>query len=83
MVKAVVLVNTNVGEENNVLEKIRNLAGVEKAHALWGVYDLIVTLKASSFDRLKEIINSGLRQLAGVSNVLTLMIVESSQVPYW
>jgi DNA-binding Lrp family transcriptional regulator len=58
MVKAVVLVNTNVGEENKVvLEKIRNVTGVEQAHALWGVYDLIVTLKASSFDRLKEIIN--------------------------
>ena len=81
MVKAFVLVSTNVGKENKVLEKIRNVDGVEEAHALWGVYDLMVTLKANSFDRIKEIIKSGLSQLAGVSNVLTLLIVESSQIP--
>jgi len=81
MVKAFVLVSTNVGKENKVLENIRKVDGVEEAHVLWGVYDLMVTLKANSFDRIKEIIKSGLSQLAGVSNVLTLLIVESSQIP--
>jgi DNA-binding Lrp family transcriptional regulator len=79
MISAVILVNTNVGEQNRLLETIRKVDGVEEAHALWGVYDLMVKIKAISIDRLKEIIKSGLRQLAGVSNILTLMIVDSSQ----
>ena len=61
-----------------MLENIKNVDGVEEAHVLWGVYDLMVKIKAISIDRLKEIIKLGLRQLAGVSNVLTLMIVDSS-----
>jgi DNA-binding Lrp family transcriptional regulator len=78
MISAVVLVNTKVGEENKVLESIKNVDGVEEAHVLWGVYDLMVKIKANSIEGLKEIIKLGLRQLAGVSNVLTLMIVDSS-----
>jgi DNA-binding Lrp family transcriptional regulator len=79
VISAVVLVNTNLGEEHKVLEKIKKVVGVEEAHALWGVYDLMVRIKANSIDMLKEIIKSGLRQLSGVSNVLTLMIIENSQ----
>jgi DNA-binding Lrp family transcriptional regulator len=80
MVSAVVLVNTNVGEINRVLQNIKNMDGVEEAHALWGVYDLLVKIQANSMERLKEIIKSGLRQLAGVSAVLTLMIVDTSRL---
>ncbi len=81
MISAVVLVNTNIGEENSVLENIKNVDGVEEAHVLWGVYDLMVKIKAISIDRLKEIIKLGLRQLAGVSSVLTLMIIDSPHAP--
>jgi DNA-binding Lrp family transcriptional regulator len=77
MISAVVLINIDVGEENKVLEEIKKVDGVEEAHALWGVYDLMVKIKVNSIDRLKEIIKSGLRQLSGVSNILTLMIIES------
>lgn len=78
MISAVVLVTTNHGQESNVLEELRNLAEVEEAHQLWGVYDFMVKVKANSIDRLKEIVRVYLRQLAGVSSVLTLMIIKSS-----
>ena len=77
MISAVVLVNTNIGEETQVLKNIKNVEGVEEAHALWGIYDLMVKIKAQTVDRLKEIIKLRLQKLTGVSNVLTLMIVEN------
>ncbi len=77
MVSAVVLVSTNIGEAKQVLQNIKQMEGVEEAHALWGIYDLIVKIKANSIDRLKDLIKLGLRQFAGVSNVLTLMIADS------
>lgn len=76
MVFAVVLVNADVGEENIVLESIKKVSGVEEAHALWGIYDILVKVKANSIDKLKEVIKLGLRQVTGVSGVLTLMIVD-------
>jgi len=76
MVPAVVLVNARIGEENSVLEDLKNVGGVEEVHALWGIYDILVKVKANSIDKLKGVINLGLRQVTGVSGVLTLMIVD-------
>jgi len=76
MISAVILVNTEMGSRDKVVESIKLVEGVEEAHALYGVYDLLVKIKALSFDKLKEIIKLRIRQLAGVTSSLTLMIVE-------
>ena len=76
MVSAVVLVNTDLAQQSQVLEKIRQVKGVEEAHMLWGVYNLLVKITANSIDRLKEIIKHNLKQLTGVAMTLTLMIIE-------
>lgn len=76
MVSALVLVNTELTQQNQVLEKIKQVKGVEEAHVLWGVYDLLVKITATSIDKLKEIIKHNLKQLRGVTMTLTLMIVE-------
>jgi len=76
MISAVVLVNTDLGSsQDQVIESLKLIEGVEEAHGLYGVYDLMVKIKASSIDRLKEIIKLHIRQVAGVTSSLTLMIV--------
>jgi DNA-binding Lrp family transcriptional regulator len=76
MVSAVVLVNTDMAEKNDVLERIKLVSGVEEAHALYGVYDFLVKINATSIDKLREIIKYSLTQLLGVIAILTLMVVE-------
>jgi len=77
MISAVVLVNTDLGSsQDQVIESLKLIEGVEEAHGLYGVYDLMVKIKASSIDRLKEIIKFHIRQVAGVTSSLTLMIVD-------
>lgn len=76
LVSAVVLVNTDMAEREKVLRSIKQVNGVEEAHVLWGVYDLLVRVKANSIDKLREIIRYSLRELAGVSSILTLLILE-------
>jgi DNA-binding Lrp family transcriptional regulator len=76
MISAVVLVNTDLGSsQDQVIESLKLIEGVEEAHGLYGVYDIMVKIKASSIDRLKEIIKLHIRQVAGVTSSLTLMIV--------
>ncbi len=75
MVSAVVLVNTDVGEEKKVLENLKSIREIQEAKALWGVYDLMVKVKSQSIDTLKET-TADLRNVDGVSNILTLMIVD-------
>ena len=55
MISAVVLVNTDLDSQDRVIESLRLVDGVEEAHALYGVYDLLIKIKANSIDKLKEI----------------------------
>jgi DNA-binding Lrp family transcriptional regulator len=67
------LVNTDIGEEKQVFEKIKTAEGVKEAHALTGLYDLLIKVQANSVDSLKD--NERLfRRMSGVSNLSTLMI---------
>ena len=76
MVSAVVLVNTDLGAQAKVLETLKRIEGIEEAHLLCSVYDLAIKVKANSVDKLKEIITTSIRKLGGVSNIMTLMLVE-------
>jgi DNA-binding Lrp family transcriptional regulator len=76
MISAVVLVNTDLDSQNKVLESLKLVEGVEEAHALYGVYDLIIKVKAASFDKLKDIIKLHIKKLKGVTSSLTLTIIE-------
>ena len=78
MISALVLVNTDLDSQEKVKESLKQIEGVEEAHALYGVYDLIVKIKAASIDKLKEINKSHIKQVAGVTSSLTLMLVEDS-----
>ena len=76
MIFAVILVNSDTDSQLKVLESLKNVEGVEETHALWGVYDFIVKIKAVSLEKLREILSLNIRKLAGVTSLLTLMIVE-------
>jgi len=77
VISAVVLVNTDIGAEDKILSIVRSVEGVKEAHVLTGFYDLLVRVTASSIEKLKEIIKFQLKQLAGVTSILTLMIIDA------
>jgi DNA-binding Lrp family transcriptional regulator len=76
MVSAVVLVNTALNSQDRVIESLKLVDGVEEAHALYGVYDLLLKIKAASIDKLKDVIKFRIKQINGVTSSLTLMIIE-------
>src|SRR5665647_3584306 len=78
MISAVVLLNTNSNAQDRVLESLKLVDGVEEAHALYGVYDLLVKIKGSSIEKLKEITKSQIKPIAGVNSSLTMMIVQDN-----
>ena len=78
MVSAVVLVNTDLDAQDRVIESLRLVDGVQEAHALYGVYDLLVKIKGNSIEKVKEITKSRIKSIAGVNSSLTLMIVKDN-----
>ena len=76
MVSAMVLINTQVGKEKSVLEKLRAIDGVEEAHALYSVYDIAIKIKTSSIEKLREIITLRIKKIIEVTTSLTLLTAD-------
>lgn len=76
---AFLLITTETGAESEVLQNLRNVKGVEQAVSVYGVYDLIATIKADTMDKLKELITWEIRQLERVRSTLTMIVVEEQK----
>jgi len=73
---AYVLLNTEIGAEDEVVRALKKVEGVESAFNLWGVYDIIASVKADSMDRLSDIINRQIEKIDKVHSKLTMIISE-------
>ena len=77
MPSAYILINVESGSEENVLKQIKGQNFVEEAYISYGVYDLIVKVKADSMDELKRTVSLKMRNINQVRSTLTLILVES------
>ena len=68
------MINTVSNQINCVLDKIREIEGVEEAYMLYGVYDILAVVKAETPEELKGIILR-IRTVNHVLKTLTLMAV--------
>ncbi|MEM1976852.1 MAG: Lrp/AsnC ligand binding domain-containing protein [Nitrososphaerota archaeon] len=57
MPTAFVLVNTEIGCEEEILEELKKIPNVKEAYAVYGVYDIIAKVEAGTMDELKEVIS--------------------------
>lgn len=71
---AYVLLTTEIGAEKQVLNSLKKIQGVQEAHSLWGVYDIIANVKAEDMEQLKTIITGRINKIGRVNSKLTMII---------
>ena len=76
MSEAVVLINTEIGAEEEVLDQLLQIKGVREAYIVYGVYDIIAFVSAGSPDELREIIVKYVRRIPRIKSTTTMTIVE-------
>ena len=76
MPRAYVLFNVESGSEDAVLKQLRNLNNVEEAYVSYGVYDLVVRIKATTMEELKDAVTHKIRTIKQVRSTLTLIMME-------
>jgi len=79
---AYILLNTEIGSENQVLKALQKIEGVEEAYHLWGVYDIIVNVKADNLEKLKHIITKRIEKISSINSKLTMIIDEKQTAPF-
>lgn len=76
MPRAFVLINVEAGAEDSVHEQLKNIDGVEEAYVSYGVYDLVLKVKADTMEELKNSVTHKVRTLSKVRSTLTLIMME-------
>jgi DNA-binding Lrp family transcriptional regulator len=76
MPRAFVLINVESGSEDDVLQELKKVEGVEESYFSYGVYDIIMKIKADTMDTLKEMVTRRIRTLSKVRSTLTLIMME-------
>jgi len=75
MPSAFVLINTEIGAEEEILQELELIRSVFDAYVVYGVYDIIARVEAENMDKLKEIISWKIRRLDKVRSTLTMLVV--------
>jgi DNA-binding Lrp family transcriptional regulator len=59
-----VLMNVELGSEEEVLGEVRKVPNVKECHRIYGIYDIIAKVEADSLDTLKQAVTWKIRRLA-------------------
>lgn len=74
--RAVILINTNVGTEDEVLNQLKQIPEVKEAYITYGIYDIVAIIEAEKFDELRSVVVNKIRKLSNVKSTTTLIVVE-------
>ncbi len=75
MAKAIVMINTDVGKENEIFENLLKIPEVREVYMVYGIHDIIVVIEADTMDKLRNLITEKIRQMEGVKSTLTSIVV--------
>jgi DNA-binding Lrp family transcriptional regulator len=75
MLRAYVLIQTEVGKVAHVAQALTTLDGVQLAEDLAGPYDVIANVQAPSLDELGRLVASQVQVLDGVSRTVTCIVL--------
>ena len=76
MAQAYVLLNCELGAEEEIIGKLKELETVKEVHGTFGAYDITVKLEAETAEVLRETITQNLRKMDKIRSTLTLTVEE-------
>ena len=69
------LINVNVGKENDVLKELKTLPSVKETYFVSGLYDIVAKVETGNAPELKELVKK-IRRLEYVRSTLTMISME-------
>ncbi len=77
MASAYVLINTEIGGEEDVITQLKDMPEVEEVSVVYGVYDIVAKITSETMELLKENITTKVRHLNRVRSTMTMIAAES------
>lgn len=76
MAIAYVLINCDLGFEEEVIENFKHFESVKEIHGTFGAYDIIAKVEDVEQEKLRETIIWNMRKIPHVRSTLTLIGIE-------
>jgi len=79
-----VLINSDLGTDESIIVKIKEILEGEKEieyeiRGVYGVYDIILKLSSDNIDNLRSTITNRIRKITSVQSTLTMMVIEEQE----
>ncbi len=75
MATAFVLINVEIGSEDEVLRSLKPISEVKEAHLVYGVYDIIARIETETMQELKDAVSWKIRRVDKVRSTLTMIVI--------
>jgi DNA-binding Lrp family transcriptional regulator len=72
-----VLINADLGAEDDLLKDLRGIEFVKDVYIVYGVYDIVVKIEADTLEKVKKTITWKIRRLEKVRSTLTMIVVDN------
>ena len=78
---AFVLINSDLGTDESIISKIKEILNDEKnieftTQGVYGIYDIVLKISSDNTDILRNIITYKIRKINKVQSTLTMMVVD-------
>ncbi len=76
MTTAYVLINCDLGYEEQVIKELKRISDVKVVLGTFGAYDILAKVESANLKNLRETITGKIRKIVQVRTTLTLMAIE-------
>ncbi len=71
---AYILIISETGSEQHVIEKLLMIDEIKDVNRVWGAYDVVVKVVGPTSDSVREIIKEKIRMIDGIKTTVSLMV---------
>ena len=84
MPTAYVLINSDLGTDESIISKIKEILNDEKdieftTQGVYGIYDVVLKISSDDTDILRNLITYKIRKINNVQSTLTMMVIEEQE----
>jgi DNA-binding Lrp family transcriptional regulator len=73
MTIAYVLINCELGAEESIIEKLKEIEQAKEVFGTIGTHDLMVKLDAENFEKIREIVSKNVQKIEKIRTISTLI----------
>ena len=74
--QAIILIQTDIGMETKVRDKLLKIPEVKAVYIVYGIYDIVTIIEADSLERIRKVILEQIRTMSGIRTTTTMVVVE-------